>query len=120
MSCPKRPMKERIGNMRVTIGLCWGYIGIMEKKMETTIVGYVRGGSRGVGRGFFWPSGLRGHQRLLTQPTVEKLLFLISKVLLILYGAFLLVHVFPWKHQGALDWNLEVSGEIIEDHNNHR
>ena len=23
------------------IGLCWGYIGIMEKKMETTIMGYI-------------------------------------------------------------------------------
>ena len=109
-------MKERIGNMRVIIGLYWGYIGIMEKKTETTIVGYVRGGSRGVGRGFFWPSGLRGHQRLLTQPTVEKLLFLISKVLLILYGAFLLVFFFRGSIKGlwigTSRWNRGYQGKL--------
>ena len=27
------------GNIRVMLGLCWGYIGIMENKMETTVSG---------------------------------------------------------------------------------
>ena len=26
---------------RVILGLYWGYMGIMEKKMETTILGYI-------------------------------------------------------------------------------
>ena len=31
------------GNYCSILGLCWGYIGIMEKKMETTVVywGYI-------------------------------------------------------------------------------
>ena len=28
--------------MGYILGLCWGYIGIMEKKMETTIMGLYR------------------------------------------------------------------------------
>ena len=28
---------------RVNIGICWGFIGIMEKEMETTINGYMSG-----------------------------------------------------------------------------
>ena len=32
--------------MEPTIGLYWGYIGMMEKRMETTIMGLYRGGRR--------------------------------------------------------------------------
>ena len=28
---------------RVNIGIHWGYIGMMERKMETTIIGYILG-----------------------------------------------------------------------------
>ena len=28
-------------NVGVKLGLCWDYIGITEKKMETTIIGYI-------------------------------------------------------------------------------
>ena len=27
--------------MKVILGLYWAYLGIMEKKMETTIIGYI-------------------------------------------------------------------------------
>ena len=27
--------------MGIILGLYWGYLGIMEKKMETTIMGYI-------------------------------------------------------------------------------
>ena len=35
------------GLYRGCIGLYWGYIGIMDKKMETTILGYILGLYRG-------------------------------------------------------------------------
>ena len=34
-------MKGIISPIRDTLGLHWGYIGMMENKMETTIVGYL-------------------------------------------------------------------------------
>ena len=34
----------RVPYIGVILGLCWGYVGIMDKKMKTTIVywGYIR------------------------------------------------------------------------------
>ena len=29
-----------VGSIGVIVGLYWGYIGIMEKKMETTVFGF--------------------------------------------------------------------------------
>ena len=39
------------GLYRGSKGIYWGYIGIKEKKMETTIIGYILG--------LYWSLGLR-------------------------------------------------------------
>ena len=43
------------GCVKVILGIYWGYIGIMEKNMETTIVVYL--GMMGLYWGTYWDNG---------------------------------------------------------------
>ena len=42
-------------------GLYWGYMGIMENEMETTIMGYI--GIIGYILGLYWDNGKNGNYR---------------------------------------------------------